>query len=40
MQTVTGLVLGLATGGTVLIGQYAGARRAEDVSKPSAPCSP
>ena len=33
MQTVTGLVLGLATGGTVLIGQYAGARHAEDVSR-------
>ena len=33
MQTVTGLILGLSTGGTVLIGQYAGARREEDVSK-------
>lgn len=33
MQTVTGLVLGLATGGTVLIGQYAGARHTQDVSR-------
>ncbi len=27
MQTITGLAIGLATGGTVLIGQYFGARR-------------
>lgn len=33
MQTVTGLILGLSTGGTVLIGQYVGARHGEDVSK-------
>lgn len=33
MQTVTGLILGLATGGTVLIGQYTGARRPDDVEK-------
>ena len=32
MQAVTSLVTGLATGGTVLIGQYVGARREEDVS--------
>lgn len=31
MQTVTNLVMGLATGGTVLIGQYLGAGRREDV---------
>ena len=31
MQAVTSLVTGLATGGTVLIGQYVGARRREDV---------
>lgn len=33
MQTVTGLLLGLATGGTVLIGQYTGAGHGEDVEK-------
>ena len=31
MQAITSLVTGLATGGTVLIGQYVGARRREDV---------
>lgn len=31
MQAITSLVTGLATGGTVLIGQYAGARREGDV---------
>ncbi|MEG1747973.1 MAG: MATE family efflux transporter, partial [Oscillospiraceae bacterium] len=33
MQTVTGLLLGLTTGGTVLIGQYVGAKRPQDVSR-------
>lgn len=33
MQAVTGLVMGLATGGTVLIGQFTGAGRREDVSR-------
>ena len=32
MQAITSLVNGLATGGTVLIGQYVGAKRQEDVS--------
>ncbi len=32
MQTLTSLITGLATGGTVLVGQYLGARRKEDVS--------
>lgn len=33
MQTITGLVTGLTTGGTVLIGQYIGAGRTEDVKR-------
>lgn len=33
MQTITGIVLGLTTGGTVLIGQYLGAKKDEDVTK-------
>lgn len=33
MQTFTSLLMGLASGGTVLIGQYWGAGRREDVSK-------
>lgn len=33
MQTATSLLMGLATGGTVLIGQYWGAQQKEDVSK-------
>ena len=32
MQTITGLAIGLATGGTVLIGQYFGARKIAEVS--------
>ena len=31
--SITSLIIGLATGGTVLIGQYMGANRKEDVSK-------
>ena len=27
MQTITGIVLGISTGGTVVIGQYIGARK-------------
>lgn len=33
MQTATSLLMGLAAGGTVLIGQYWGAKQKEDVSK-------
>lgn len=33
MQTITGFVTGLTTGGTVLIGQYIGAERREDVKR-------
>lgn len=33
MQTFTSLLMGLASGGTVLIGQYWGAKRREDVSQ-------
>lgn len=33
MQTLTGLISGLAAGGTVLIGQYTGARREDDVKQ-------
>jgi putative MATE family efflux protein len=33
MQTITGIVLGLATGGTVLIGQYWGAKRNRDIAQ-------
>lgn len=33
MQTITGVVLGLTTGGTILIGQYLGARKDKDVAK-------
>ena len=33
MQTITGIILGLSTGGTVLIGQYLGAKREKDVAK-------
>lgn len=33
MQTITGIILGLTTGGTILIGQYLGANRKKDVAK-------
>lgn len=33
MQTITGIILGLTTGGTVLIGQYIGAGQEENTSK-------
>ena len=33
MQTITGVILGLTTGGTVLIGQYLGAKKDEEASK-------
>ena len=33
MQTLTGFISGFAAGGTILIGQYNGARRAEDVKQ-------
>ena len=33
MQTLTGLITGFAAGGTVLIGQYKGARKEEDVKQ-------
>lgn len=33
MQTLTGLISGFAAGGTVLIGQYVGARREKDVKQ-------
>lgn len=33
MQTITGIVLGLATGGTILIGQYWGAKKNRDVAR-------
>lgn len=33
MQTITGVILGLRTGGTVLIGQYLGARKDKEVAK-------
>ena len=33
LHTITALIMGLATGATVLIGQYVGAGRREDVSK-------
>ena len=33
MQTITGIVLGLTTGGTVLIGQYLGGKKEEDIAK-------
>ncbi len=32
MQTITGVVLGLTTGGTVLIGQYVGAKKYKDIA--------
>ena len=32
MQTITGLAIGLATGGTVLIGQYFGASKMAEIS--------
>lgn len=32
MQTVTGIVLGISTGGTVVIGQYIGAQKKEDAA--------
>ena len=34
MQTITGVILGITTGGTILIGQYLGARREKDMAKP------
>lgn len=33
MQTITGIVLGLTTCGTVLIGQYLGGKKEEDIAK-------
>lgn len=33
MQTITGIVLGLATGGTILIGQYLGAKKDRDIAE-------
>lgn len=33
MQTITGIVLGLTTGGTVIIGQYLGGKKEKDISK-------
>jgi putative MATE family efflux protein len=33
MQTITGIILGLTTGGTILIGQYCGAKRDNDVAE-------
>lgn len=33
MQTITGVILGITTGGTILIGQYLGARREKDMAK-------
>lgn len=33
MQTITGIVLGITTGGTVLIGQYLGAKKYKDIAK-------
>ena len=33
MQAVTNFIIGLSTGGTVLVGQYLGARRGEDVNR-------
>lgn len=33
MQTITGIVLGLTTGGTVLIGQYLGAGKSRDITE-------
>ena len=33
MQAVTDFIIGLSTGGTVLVGQYLGARRGEDVNR-------
>lgn len=32
MQTITGIVLGISTGGTVVIGQFVGARRRKDAA--------
>lgn len=32
MQTITGIILGITTGGTVLIGQYLGAKKEKDVA--------
>lgn len=32
MQTITGIIVGLTTGGTVLIGQYMGAKKKEDIA--------
>lgn len=33
MQTITGVILGITTGGTILIGQYLGAKREKDMAK-------
>jgi len=32
MQTITGIILGLTTGGTILIGQYLGAKKNKDIA--------
>lgn len=40
MQAITSLVTGLATGGTVLIGQYVGAAGGKTSARPSVLCSP
>lgn len=33
MQTITGVILGLTTGGTVLIGHYLGAKKSKDIAE-------
>jgi putative MATE family efflux protein len=33
MQTITGIILGITTGGTILIGQYLGAKKQKDVAE-------
>lgn len=33
MQTITGIVLGITTGGTILIAQYLGAKKEKDIAK-------
>lgn len=33
MQTITGIILGLTTGGTILIGQYLGAKKEKDMAE-------
>lgn len=33
MQTITGIILGITTGGTILVGQYLGAKKEKDIAK-------